>query len=84
MRIITWDRVLRNGCSVRVQVEERVVVVEVLHLHGDCGAGAQPPLGLLLGGHDHQQELPLVGVLEIQLLKCKVSQSLVDVNGSLC
>ena len=78
---ITWDCIFRDGLGVGIQVKDGAVVVEVLHLHSDGGAGAQSPFGLLLGGHHHQQELSLVGVLEIQPLKCKVSESVVDVNG---
>ena len=81
-QMITWDWILRDGLGIGIQVKHWTVVVEVLHLHGDCGAGAQSRLGLLLGGHHHQQELSLVGVLEIQLLKWQVSQFVVDVKCS--
>ena len=68
---ITWDRVFWDGCSVRVQIEERVVVIEILNLDGDGGAGAEPSLCLLLSGHHHQQELPLVWILEVKFLKIR-------------
>ena len=42
-----------------------MVVIEILDLHSDGGAGAEPLLCLLLSGYNHQQELPLVWILEI-------------------
>ena len=65
---LTGERGLGHGGGVGLQGELGVVVVEVLDLDSDGGAAAEPRLRLLLRGHHHQQELPLVWVLIIQFL----------------
>ena len=66
--IITWQRWLWDGGRVGLQVEGRVVVVEVLHLHSDGRRAAKPLLRLLLGSHDHEKKLSLIGILKIKFL----------------
>ena len=41
-----------------------------IHLHSQSCRRAEPSLSLLLSGNDEQDEVLLVRVLEVQLLKC--------------
>ena len=66
---VTWKCTFWNGCGVGLQVKDGIVVIEIQHLHGDGGAGAEPRLGLLLCGNHHQQKLPLIGVFKVKFLK---------------
>ena len=68
---LTWQRWLGDGGSVGLQVEGWIVVIKVLNLHGDGRWAAEPLLGLLLSGHDHQKKLSLIGILEIKFLQNK-------------
>ncbi len=70
---ITWQRWLRDGGGVGLQVEGRVVVVEVLHLDSDGGWAAELLLRLLLGCHNHEKKLSLIGILEIKFLQNKLN-----------
>ena len=69
--LLTWQSWLGGGGCVGLQVEGGVVVVEVLYLHRDGRWAAELLLGLLLSGHNHEEKLSLIGILEIKFLQNK-------------